>query len=265
MKPRYVSPRLNRPVAAGLVLLALGAFLQPAVARADMVDEYVRHPAGDARLLASDEAAAIKHPVIGLQRSAVPLPLGFAVDTSLLVDAALTPNLGLRWALELGPNRFVIGARYSKFMGNSLLSNFAASKVPAVKSFGINFSGPSFYALYGLSLGRVLVQAELRHSRYETVTTTATGALVLNLVGHLSIVGEIGTQFDGDHPVLTGDHPLHGAAGIRYAGDNFGFSLGVAYANLTEPMLQGAGDHPPFLEGGHIPFIPSFDLSWTFQ
>ncbi|MGZ3457821.1 MAG: hypothetical protein ACXU86_04870 [Archangium sp.] len=252
MIPRHVSPRLGRPVAAGLILWALGALLQPAVARADMLppDDYVRHPAGDARLLASDEAAAIKHPVLGLQRSALPLGLGFAVDTSLLADAALTPNLGLRWALELGPNRFVVGARYSKFMGNSLISNFIASKEPAVKRFDIDFSGPSFYALYGLSLGRVLVQAELRHARYQTVTTTATGALVLNLVSHWSIVGELGTQ-------LEGDHPLHGAAGIRYAGDNLGISLGAAYANLSEPML-------PY-NGGHIPFIPTFDLSWTFQ
>ncbi|WP_257453616.1 hypothetical protein [Archangium lipolyticum] len=239
MNPRDTSPRLSRPVAAGLVLWALVALLQPAEARA-----------GNARLLTLDEAAAIKHPVIGLQRSALPLALGFALDTSVLADLALTPNLGLRWGVEAGPHRFVVGARYAKFMGASLISDFVTSQEPAVKRYDASFSGPSFYALYGVSLGRVLVQAEARHSRYQATSTSVTGAVVINFAGNWSVVGEFGT-------VLREGLPLRGAAGIRYAGENLGLSLGAAYVDLTEPML-------PY-NGGRIPVIPAFDLSWTFR
>lgn len=228
---------------AGLVLGALVALLQPAVALA------FNH-AGDARLLSSDEAAPIKHPVIGLQRSAVPLGLGFAVDTSLLADAALAPNLGLRWGLAAGPHRFVVGARYTKFMGNGILSDFITQQQPAVKKLEIDFQGPSAYALYGLQLGPVLVQAEVRHYRYQTVSTTGTAGLVVNFAGNWSLVGELGLRFNQGNK-------LRGAVGLRYAGDNFGFSLGTAYADLSEPMLP--------VNDGHVPFIPAFDLSWTFQ
>jgi hypothetical protein len=218
--------------------------------------------AGNARLLASDEAAAIKHPVLGLQRSAVPLGLGFAVDTSLLADLALTPNLGLRWALEAGSHRFVVGARYAKFMGSTMASGFVTAQEPAVRRFDLSFSGPSFYALYGVSAGRALVQLEVRHARYEVPTTIATGALVLNFAGNWSLVGEFGVQLrhDPEQPLEQQQAqglPLRGAAGIRYAGDNFGFSLGAAYVDLREPMVP--------VNGGRLPIVPAFDLSWTFR
>jgi hypothetical protein len=238
---RNTVPRPGR--LAGLVLGALVALLQPAVAHA------FNH-AGNARLLSSDEAAVIKRPVIGLQRSALPLGLGFALDTSVLADAALAPNLGVRWALEAGPHRFVVGARYTKFMGSKILSDFVTEQQPAVKKFEIDFQGPSAYALYGLQLGPVLVQAEVRHYRYQTVSTTATAGLVLNFAGNWSLVGELGVR-------VKEGYPLRGAAGIRYAGDNFGFSLGAAYVDLTEPLLP--------VNDGRIPFLPAFDLSWTFR
>jgi hypothetical protein len=241
--PRHTSPRLDRLAAAGLVLWALAALLGPTQAQA------FNH-AGNARLLASDEAAAIKHPVLGLQRSALPLGLGFAVDTSVLADAALAPNLGLRWAMEAGPHRFVVGARYTKFMGSQILSDLVASKAPAVKKLDIEFQGPSAYALYGLQLGPVLIQAEVRHWRYQSASTTATGALVLNFAGNWSVVGEFGVR-------LKEGYPLRGAAGLRYAGKNFGFSLGAAYVDVAEPLLP--------VNEGRIPFLPAFDLSWTFQ
>lgn len=53
-------------------------------------------PSGNARLLTTDEAAVIEHPVLGLQRSAVPLGAGLALDTSVYADLFLAPNLGLR-------------------------------------------------------------------------------------------------------------------------------------------------------------------------
>lgn len=240
MIPRYIS---SRPGRLGLVLGALGTLLGSSQAHA------FNH-AGNARLLASDEAAAIKKPVLGLQRSAVPLAFGFALDTSLLADAALTPNLGLRWGLEVGPHRFVVGARYSKFLGNQILSDFVASQQPAVKKFEIDFQGPSAYALYGLQLGPVLVQAEVRHWRYQTASTTATGALVFNFAGNWSVVGEFGVR-------LKEGLPLRGAAGLRYAGENFGFSLGAAYVDVTEPLLP--------INEGRLPILPALDLSWTFR
>ncbi len=243
MKPRYTFPRLGRPVAAGFVLWALGTLL-------GSTESHAFNHAGNARLLASDEAAAIKKPVIGLQRSAVPLAFGFALDTSVLADAALAPNLGLRWGMEVGPHRFVVGARYTKFLGSQVLSDFVSSQQPAVKKFEIDFEGPSAYALYGLQLGPVLMQGEVRHWRYQSATTTATGALVVNFAGNWSVVGEFGVR-------LEEGLPLRGAAGIRYAGDNFGFSLGAAYVDITEPLLP--------VNEGRIPIIPAFDLSWTFR
>lgn len=243
MRPRHTFPRQGRPIAAGLVLWALGTLLGSTPAHA------FNH-VGNARLLASDEAAVIKKPVLGLQRSALPLGLGFALDTSVLADAALAPNLGLRWALEAGPHRFVVGARYTKFLGSQVLSDFVASQQPAVKRFEIDFQGPSAYALYGLQLGPMLVQAEVRHWRYQTASTTATGAVVLNFAGHWSVVGEFGVR-------LQEGFPLRGAAGLRYAGDNFGMSLGAAYVDLTEPLLP--------VNEGRIPILPTLDLSWTFR
>jgi hypothetical protein len=255
LKPHHHPSRPSRLLAAGLLLGALVALLQPAEASAG-------NSAGNARLLASDEAAAIKRPVLGLQRSALPLGLGFAVDTSMLANLALTPNLGLRWGLEAGNHRFVVGARYAKFMGSQWASDFITSQQPVVKRFDLNFSGPSFYALYGISVGRALVQAEVRHARYGVPTTTATGAMVLNFAGNWSLVGEFGIRLRHD-PEQTLEQqqaqglPIRGAAGIRYAGDNFGFSLGAAYVDLQEPMV-------PFNEG-RLPIVPAFDLSWTFR
>ena len=243
MIPRHTFPRLGRPTAAGLVLWALGTLLGSTEALA------FNH-AGNARLLASDEAAVIKKPVLGLQRSALPIGLGFALDTSVLADAALAPDLGLRWALEAGPHRFVIGARYTKFLGNQVVSDFISQQQPAVKKLEIAFEGPSAYALYGLQLGPVLVQAEVRHWRYQTATTRATGGLVVNFAGNWSVVGELGVS-------LEEGYPLRGAAGIRYAGENFGMSLGAAYVDVSEPLLP--------INEGRIPVIPAFDLSWTFR
>jgi hypothetical protein len=248
LNPPYHPRRPSRPIVAGLLLWALVALLQPAEARA-----------GNARLLASDEAAAIKHPVLGLQRSALPLGLGFALDTSVLADLALAPNLGLRWGVEAGPHRFVIGARYTRFVGAALVSDFVESQQPSVKRFEPSFGGPSAYALYGLQLGPVLVQAEARHSMYEVTSTSVTGAVVVNFAGNWSLVGEVGVRLRADE---TGLRPregnaLRGAAGLRYSGDNLGFSLGAAYVDLRESMLP--------INGGSIPIIPTLDLSWTFR
>lgn len=237
--PRHTSPRPSRSLTAGFALGALAALLPLAEAHA-----------GDGRLLTTDEAAPIDHFVVGLQRTAVPLVFGIAADTSVLADLALTPNVGLRWATNLGPHHFVLGARYAWFAGASTVSNFVTTQEPAVTKFDPSFKGLSFYGLYGVTIGRVLVQAEVRHSRYETAFTTVTGAVVFNFAGHWGAVGEFGGKL-GD------TFQPRGAAGIRYAGDNFGVSLGAAYVDLTEPMLP--------VNSGHIPVVPALDLSWTFR
>ena len=259
MKPRNTVPRPVRALASGLVLGGLLASLSPLQARAEEASaetsgasaERTFPHAGNARLLSSDEAAPIKHVTIGLQRTAIPLGLGIALDTSLLADAALAANLGVRWGVSAGPHRFVIGARYTQFLGQSVVSNFVSSQEAAVKRFDTSFGGPSAYALYGLALGsRLLVQAEVRHSRYQATSTTATAAVVLNFAGRWSAIGELGVR------VSEVGFPLRGAAGIRYGGEHFGFSLGAAYVDLTEPMLP--------VNSGKIPILPAFDLSWTF-
>ncbi|MET0402289.1 MAG: hypothetical protein ABW123_07785 [Cystobacter sp.] len=248
MNPRHVFSGLDRPLAAGLALCALTA-LVPFEARAEAEPDTRTFPsAGNARLLSSDEAAPIKHLTLGLQRTAIPLALGIAVDTSLLADLATAANVGVRWGAEWGMHRFVVGARYTKFLGGETASRFLSSQVPAVTSIDVNFSGPSAYALYGVVLGRLLIQAEVRHSIYQTTITTATGAAVLRLVGDLSAVGEFGVRFSNGLP-------LRGAVGLRYGGRTLGVSLGVAYVDITESLL-------PY-NNGRIPFLPAFDLSLT--
>lgn len=257
MKPRNTVCRPCRHATAGLVLGVLWALLPLTPAHAQeqgtaQEEERTFPHAGDARLLSSDEAAPIKHTVIGLQRTAIPLGWGFAVDTALLADAALAANVGVRWGVEFGPNRLVLGARYTQFLGNSVLSKFVTSQEPIVKTYDVTFRGPSFYALYGLALGsRLLVQVEGRYSNYQTVNATVTAAAVFNFAGRWSVVGELGVRINKE------GLPLRGAAGLRYGGENLGLSLGVVYADLTEPMLP--------VNSGKIPFIPALDLSWTFQ
>jgi hypothetical protein len=245
MTLRLVLPGARLARAAGLLLCALALLPRGAHAQQEFAHT------GNARLLATDEAAPIKHAVIGLQRTALPLALGIVVDTSLLADAALAANVGVRWGAEAGRHRFVIGARYTQFLGNSFLADAIAKQDSPVKSFSVDFSGPSAYALYGVVVGPLLVQVEARHSRYQTVSTTATGAVVFNFAHRFAAVAELGVRLN------KAGHPPRGALGLRYAGQNLGASLGVAYVDLTEPLL-------PYNDG-RIPVVPALDLSWTFQ
>lgn len=222
---------------AGLLLFVLATIAAPG-----------RAHAGNGRLLTTDEAAVIDRPVLGLQRSAVPLALGVAVDTSLYADLLLAPNLGLRWAAEAGPHRFVLGARYTQFVGASVYSSVVEGQEPAVTRFEPSFSGPSFYGLYGLNLGSLLVQGEIRYGLYETDYLSLTGAVALKLTGNWWLIGEVGTRFSGGAS-------LRGAAGIRYGGESFGLALGASYAGLEDPMIPD----------GSVPVLPVLDLSWTFR
>ena len=96
-----------------LAAAALAAFSGPARA------------GGDGRLLTTDAAEALDAPVLGLQRSALPLAGGVAIDTALLADLGLVANLGLRWAAEVGVQRFVAGARWAQFVGAAVTSSVA--------------------------------------------------------------------------------------------------------------------------------------------
>ncbi len=236
-------PLPGRLAAAGLFCWAVLTLAAPLPAHA-----------GNARLILTDEAAALTAPVLGLQRSALSLGAGFALDTSLLADLALTPNVGVRWALEAGPHRVVVGARYSHFVGSAIVTSLLQSQEPALKRFEPNFSGPSFYAVYGLKLGPLLLQAEGRHARYERPYTTIMGAVSLTFGESWSLVGETGLWLPSVQTETEGSR-LQAAAGLRFNGQNFGFMLGAAYLGLEDPLLPG----------GRVDILPTLDLSWTFQ
>lgn len=226
------SPHARQQLA---LLLAFALSSSPALAK------------GTARLLSTDAAEPIERAVIGLQRTAVPLGAGFALDTSLLADLALAPNVGLRWGVELGPHRLVLGARYTHFVGTGIYSSFINSQAPIVKRYEPEFSGPSFYGVYGLELGSLLLQAEGRVTLFALPYASITGAAVLSLSDSFALVAEAGTR-------LVGGPALRAAGGIRFTGEHFGFTLGAAYVGITDPLL-------PVDE---VPVLPAIDLSYTF-
>ncbi|WP_223740934.1 hypothetical protein NR800_24630 [Corallococcus interemptor] len=201
-----------------------------------------------ARLLTSDAAEVIDAPVVGLQRTALPLFAGFSVDTSLYADALLAPNLGLRWALAAGPHRVALGARYTHFVGASVYSGQVESQEPAIQRFTPELSGPAFYGVYGLSLGPVLVQGEARYARYDSDYLAFTGAVAWNFTGAWSLIAEGGMR-------VKGGAKLKAAAGVRYGGEHLGLALGAAYVDLSDPALPGED----------LPVLPTFDLSWSFR
>jgi hypothetical protein len=205
-------------------------------------------PSGNGRLLTTDAAAVIAHPVLGLQRSALPLAGGLVLDTSLIADMLLAPNLGLRWAMETGPHRLVVGARYTHFVGASIYSSVVEGQEPAIDSFEPKLSGPTVYGAYGLALGPVTVQGEARYARYESDYLAVTGAAVLHLTQRFSVIGEAGVR-------LKGGSKLRAAAGVRYGGEHLGVALGAAYVDIDEPAFPGGG----------FAVLPVLDLSWTFR
>jgi hypothetical protein len=235
---------VRRLAALGLACPALLILLFPTGSQAQSQEGF---QPGNARLLTTDAAAVIEHPVLGLQRSAVALPGGFALDTSLYADILLAPNIGVRWAMAAGPHRFVAGARYTHFVGAGPYSSFVNSQEPSVKRFEPKLSGPTVYGVYGLVLGRLTVQGEARFARFETSYLAVTGGAALNFAGAWALIGELGVR-------LEGGSKLRGAVGVRYGGENFGIALGAAYVDLNDPM---------FPDG--LPVAPVFDLSWTFR
>ena len=205
-------------------------------------------PSGNGRLLTTDAAAVIAHPVLGLQRSAVPLVGGLVLDTSLIADLMLAPNLGLRWAMAAGPHRFVAGARYTHFMGASVYSSVVEGQEPAIDRFEPTLSGPTVYGAYGLALGPLSVQGEARYARYESDYFAVTGAAALHLTETFQLIAEAGVR-------LKGGSKLRGAAGVRYGGKNLGLALGAAYVDIDDPAFPGGG----------FAVLPVLDLSWTFR
>jgi hypothetical protein len=203
---------------------------------------------GNARLLTTEAASVIEQPVLGLQRSAVPVAAGFAVDTSLYADLLLAPNVGLRWAKALGPQRVVLGARYTHFVGASVYSSIVESQEPAVERFEPTLSGPTVYGAYGLAVGPLLVQAEARFAHFESSYLSFTGAGALHLSGAWLLIAEVGAR-------LEGGSGFRAAAGVRYGGERFGLALGAAYVDLSDPVFANGG----------LSVSPVLDLSWTFR
>lgn len=207
--------------------------------------------ASTARLITTDAAEVLERPVLGLQRSALPIWGGIAVDTVLLADLALTPNLGVRWAGALGDQRFVVGARYAHFVGAGVVSDAARQQTEGTQAtvtrLEPQLSGPTFYAVYGVKLGPVLLQVEGKHAIYELSYTSLTGAAELEFAPGWGLVAEGGWRFQGGPG-------LRAAGGLRHAGEHFGFTLGLAYVQLTDPALPDQS----------VAVLPALDLSWTF-
>ncbi|WP_240356220.1 hypothetical protein [Myxococcus eversor] len=201
-----------------------------------------------ARLMGTDAAEVIDAPVLGLQRTALPLFAGLAVDTSVYADVMLAPNVGLRWAMAAGPHRLVLGARYTRFIGASVYSSIVESETPSIQRFEPELSGPSFYGVYGLVLGPLLVQGEARYAHYTSDYLSFTGGVAFNFTGPWSVVGEAGVR-------VKGGATLRAAAGLRYGGEHLGFGLGVTYVDLSDPAVPGE----------ELPVLPVLDLSWTFR
>ncbi|MDC0712884.1 hypothetical protein POL68_30765 [Stigmatella sp. ncwal1] len=203
---------------------------------------------GNARLLTTDAASVIEQPVLGLQRSAIPVAAGIAVDTSLYADLLLAPNVGLRWAKALGAQRLVLGARYTHFVGASVYSAVVEAQEPAIQRFEPTLSGPTVYGAYGLTLGSLLVQGEARFAYFETSYLSLTGAAALHLSGPWVLIAEVGARIEGGSA-------LRAAAGVRYGGERFGMALGAAYVDLSDPVFANGG----------LPVSPVLDVSWTFR
>jgi hypothetical protein len=224
-------------------LLCILCLSSPALAQTDETSA-----SGNGRLLTTDAAAVIAHPVLGLQRSAVPLVGGLVLDTSLIADVMLAPNLGLRWAMESGPHRLAVGARYTHFVGASVYSSVVTDQEPALDSFEPTLSGPTVYGAYGLALGPLTVQGEARYARYESNYLAVTGAAAFHLTQTFQLIAEAGVR-------LKGGSKLRAAAGVRYGGEHLGVALGAAYVDIDDPAFPGGG----------FAVLPVLDLSWTFR
>ncbi len=203
---------------------------------------------GNARLLTTDAAAVIEHPVLGLQRSAV-AAAGRLRAGHLAVSriCCWLPTSDCAGPSPPGRTGWWLGARYTHFVGASVYSDDVESQEPAIQRFEPSLSGPTFYGVYGLVLGRLTVQGEARFARFESSYLAVTGAAALNLAGAWALIGEVGVR-------LKGGSRLRAAAGVRYGGENFGLALGAAYVDLNDPVFPGG-----------LPVAPVLDLSWTFR
>lgn len=217
--------------------VALFVFLALVLARPARAD--------DGRLLLSEAAEPIPSAVIGLQKSAVPLGAGFAVDTATAADLALALNLGLRYGQAFGDQRLVLGARWVQFVGSGPYSSYIQNQSPEIKSFEPSYSGPIVYGAYGLALGAGLLQVEAHYEHLETDALTLLAGGILPFSESWGLTVEAGAQ------VLNGAQ-LRAAVGVRYAGEHFAFKAGAAYVHLDDPIL------------GTYPVVPAVDLSWSF-
>lgn len=208
----------------------------------------------DGRLLISDAAEVVDAPVLGLQRSAIALPGGFAVDTSLLADLLLLVNAGVRWSGEVEMHRFVVGARYAHFLGTPVYSALLNTQEAQLQRYEPALSGPSFYGVYGVALGLVLLQLEGKVELMDVMTASVTAGGKFQLLDWLALTVEAGYRVT---PSITDPAraapPLRAAAGIRIGGERGQISLGAAYVGIDDPML------------GTFPVLPVLDLAWSFR
>lgn len=204
-------------------------------------------PPSDARLMTSDSAEPIDHVVLGLQRTAVPLFAGVALDSSLYADLALAPNVGLRWSGLVPGGRAAVGARWTQFVGASVYSSVVSGQQPLVQRFEPSLSGPTVYAVYGYFTEGLRVTAEARWQGWTYRSLAATLGVALPVTAHLTVTAEATGRGIGTPTAA-------GAVGVRYGGEHLGAGLGVAYVGVDDPLL-----------GFNLPIMPVLDLSWSFR
>lgn len=206
------------------------------------------------RLLTTDAAEKVDAPVLGLQRSAVPLPAGFALDTSLLADLLLLVNVGVRWSGEADIHRFVVGARYAHFVGTPVYSALLNTQEAQLRRYEPALSGPSFYGVYGAELGPLLLQVEGKVELMDVLTASVTAAAKFQLSEGFALIAEAGYRVS---PTVTdparAPPPLRAAAGLRIGGHKGQITVGAAYVGIDDPML------------GTFPVLPVLDLAWSFR
>jgi len=214
-------------------------------------------PASTGRLLTTEAAEVVDVPVLGLQRTALALPGGFALDTALLADVVLLVNGGVRWGAKLDVHRVVLGARYAHFVGTELYSSLLNAQEEQLRRYEPALSGPSFYGVYGIELGALLLQMEGKVELMAQTTAALTAGAKFQLSPAWGLIAEAGIRFypgrEETTPPAASAPSFKGAAGLRFGGETGQVTLGVAYVGIEDPMLPA------------LPFAPVLDLAWSFR
>lgn len=197
------------------------------------------------KLLTAEPAAIPRKPwTLGLQQAGYATKKVY-INTNPLMDAALTGNIGVKYATEISQAvSLTVGARYMQFLGSSYVESAVKKQDALIESFKLNYSGYNAfiggtYALTNSALHLNLQYADVSSSKN------------LNLISAYSVnmndvwygVIEAGYDFENKKP--------RGSLGVVRSGENFGLRLGVTYVEINDPALN-------------VNTLPILDFYWTF-